>query len=91
MKAPKDWPAPPVHLIVKVSSGRELPWMRVMSLPRMAPRVRSVEVTGMETVFFYPAGRAFFSFFSSFMSTVFSSSKSKASAGSKWRFTFWPS
>ena len=35
MKAPKDCPPPPVHLTVKVSSGRLLPWSRVMSEPRM--------------------------------------------------------
>ena len=77
MKAPKDCPPPPVHLTVKVSSGRLLPWSLVISEPKMVPRVRSVLVTGTFTVRFSPFSSAPFIFFSrTLMSTVFSSWKS---------------
>ena len=84
-KAPKDCPPPPVQRIVKVSSSRLFPYSRVMSEPNMVPTARSVELTARESVFFCPFFRALPIFDSrTDWSTVFSSSKSYTSAGSKW-------
>ena len=83
--APKDWPPPPVQRMVKVSSGRALPWMRVISEPKMVPSARLVEETVSSITDFLP----FWSAGPSFSSSAFSSSdsfrwKSNSSLGSKW-------
>ena len=52
--APKDWPPPPLASTVTVSSGREAPQRRVISEPRMVPKVLSTLDTAISTVLGLP-------------------------------------
>ena len=56
--APKDWPPPPVHSMVNVSSGRVFPWMRVISEPKIVPIARLVLETSSLIVDFLPFSSA---------------------------------
>ena len=75
MNAPKLWPPAPTQWAVNTSSGRVLPYLRVISLPKMAPKARSVLDTFRVTLWGFLLPSLNF-FMSTFMSRVFSRWKS---------------